>query len=210
MKLYVPGRLHTPQNKYDLRWAMQSYEHITLTEFLNVNQLLYNSEYGFRKVYSTETATLEVIDILLQTLDKTDIPISIFFNLSKAFDVIDYNILYIKLRLYGISGVPVNWLINYLTGRQQFMKLDVEISNTLPISTGVPDCSTLVSTVSAFKQNTCAPDCKLLSENINFELTRINEWFALNKLNLNISKTKYIIFHYPQRNMALFNLELKL
>ena len=72
------------------------------------------------------------------------------------------------------------------------------------------DDSTLVSTVSAFKQNAGAPDCKLLSKNINFELTRINEWLALNKLNLNINKTKYIIFHFPQRNMALFNLELTL
>ena len=53
-------------------------------------------------------------------------------------------------------------------------------------------------------------DCKLLSDNINYELTRINEWLALNKLNLNINKTKYIIFHFPQRNMAFLNLELKL
>ena len=55
-----------------------------------------------------------------------------------------------------------------------------------------------------------APDCKLLSDNINYELTRINEWLALNKLNLNINKTKYIIFHFPQRNMAFLDLELKL
>ena len=44
-----------------------------LTEFLNVNKLLYNSQYGFRKAHSTETATLELIDTLLQTLDKKDI-----------------------------------------------------------------------------------------------------------------------------------------
>ena len=110
-----------------------------------------------------------------------------------------------ELRHYGINGVPLNWLINYLTDRQQFVKLDDEISNALPISTGVPqgsilgpllfilyindlhmasdkfkailyaDDTTLVSTVSAFKQNGGAPDCKLLSDNINYELTRINE-----------------------------------
>ena len=98
---------------------------------------------GFRKAHSTETATLELIDTLLQTLDKKDLHISIFFYLSKAFDTIDHNILYIKLRHYGINGVPLNWLIIYLTGRQQFVKLDDEISNTLPISTGVHQWSIL-------------------------------------------------------------------
>ena len=115
-------------------------------------------------------------------------------------NTIDHNILYITLRHYGIHGVHLNWLINYITGRQQFVKLDYEISNKLPISTGVPqgilgpllfilyindldmasdkfkailyaDDTTLVSIVSAFKQNAGAPDCKLL----NLELTRINE-----------------------------------
>ena len=114
-----------------------------LTEFLTVNKLLYNSQYGFRKAQSTETATLELIDTLLQTLDKKDIPISIFLDLSIAFDTIDHTILYINLRHYGINGVPLNWLINYLTGRQQFVKLDDEIANTLPISTGVPQGSIL-------------------------------------------------------------------
>ena len=113
-----------------------------LTELLNVNKLLYNNQYGFRQAHSTETATLEFIDTLLQTLDKKDIHISIFY-LSKAFDTIDHHILYIKLRHYGINGVPLNWLINYLTGRQQFVKLDDEISNTLPISTSVPQGSIL-------------------------------------------------------------------
>ena len=51
--------------------------------------------------------------------------------------------------------------------------------------------TTLVCTVSAIEQNAGAPDCKL------HELTRIYEWLALNKLNLNINKTKYIIFHFP-------------
>ena len=109
-----------------------------------MNKLLYNSQYGFRKAHSTETATVERIDTLLQTLDKKDIGTYFhFFNLSKAFDTIDHNILYVKLRHYGINGVPLNWLINFLTGGQQFVELDDDISNTLPISTGVPQGSIL-------------------------------------------------------------------
>ena len=41
------------------------------------------------------------------------------------------------------------------------------------------DDTTLVSTVSAFKQNAGAPDCKLLSDNINYELTR--KWMVSSK-----------------------------
>ena len=75
-----------------------------LTEFLNVNKLLYNSQYGFRKAHSTETATLELIDTLLQTLDKKDIPISILFYLSKAFDTIDHNMGPFKCYVTLFSG----------------------------------------------------------------------------------------------------------
>ena len=79
--------------------------HEQLSKFLNVNNLLYNSKYGLRKAHSTETATPELIDTLLQTLDKKEIPISICLDLSKAFDTIDHHILYIKLRHYGLNVV---------------------------------------------------------------------------------------------------------
>ena len=104
---------------------------------------MYNSQNGFRKAHSTETATLELIDTrtLLQALDKKEIPISIFCIYPKH--TMDHNILYVKLRHFGINGVPLNWLINYLTDRQQLVKLDDEISNTLPMSTGVPQGSIL-------------------------------------------------------------------
>ena len=40
-----------------------------------------------------------------------------------------------------------------------------------------------------------------LSENINLELSKIYDWLRVNKLSLNIGKTKYMIFHYRQRNI---------
>ena len=40
-----------------------------------------------------------------------------------------------------------------------------------------------------------------LSKNINEELNFVYEWLCLNKLSLNIKKTKFMIFHHRQRNI---------
>ena len=42
-----------------------------------------------------------------------------------------------------------------------------------------------------------------LSLNINVELNKIHEWLSINKLSLNFKKTKFMIFHYRQRNIDL-------
>ena len=36
---------------------------------------------------------------------------------------------------------------------------------------------------------------------INNELSKINEWLSSNKLSLNIKKTKFMVFHTPQRRV---------
>ncbi len=46
----------------------------------------------------------------------------------------------------------------------------------------------------------CKKGNKIITQNIlNHELTNINDWLKLNKLSLNIKKTKYIIFHTPKK-----------
>ena len=40
-----------------------------------------------------------------------------------------------------------------------------------------------------------------LSTNINNELKNIQIWLEINKLSLNVRKTKFIIFHHKQRNI---------
>ena len=44
-----------------------------------VNQLYYNSQYGFRRNHSTEFAALELVDIILLDIDKGEIPFAIFY-----------------------------------------------------------------------------------------------------------------------------------
>ena len=49
-----------------------------------------------------------------------------------------------------------------------------------------------------------------LSHNINVELNNIHEWLSINKLSLNVKKTKFIIFHYRQRNIDDLILDLQI
>ena len=41
-----------------------------------------------------------------------------------------------------------------------------------------------------------------ISHMINAELTKISDWLAVNKLSLNASKTKFMVFHSYQRTLA--------
>ena len=41
----------------------------------------------------------------------------------------------------------------------------------------------------------------VLTQTFNTELVHINEWLKVNKLSLNAAKSKYMMFHMPQRKL---------
>ena len=97
--------------------------HSQLYAFLNENNLITEQQYGFRSNHSTELATLKLTDTIMYELDNSHIPIAIFLDLSKAFNTLSYKILLRKLKYYGLGNVAYNLIENYLTNRQQFVKL---------------------------------------------------------------------------------------
>ena len=56
----------------------------------------------------------ELISRITQDLDKGKLPISIFLDLSKAFDAIDHVILLQKLNYYGIKSIELKLFKDYL------------------------------------------------------------------------------------------------
>ena len=191
--------------------------------------LFYISQYGFRKYHSTEHACLEFLDKVMCDLDKGETPISVFIDLSKAFDTINHQILLNKLRYYGLDDISLKWFNSYLTDRKQFVVIDEEYSHQDVITTGVPqgsvlgpllfiiyindlhlatekfkpvlfaDDTTLVSTLCAFVR-VLRCDASI-SHHINKELNKIHEWLCANRLSLNAGKTKYMTFRYPQQKI---------
>ena len=81
-----------------------------LYNYLNSLNLFWHGQYGFRGNHSTELAALELIDRVIQHLDKGETPISVFLDLSKAFETLDHSILLSNLEYYGIrdNALEVN------------------------------------------------------------------------------------------------------
>ena len=62
------------------------------------------------------------------------------------------------------------------------------------------DDTTLCSTLNAFKPKS---HNETLNGNIDKELCKIDKWLKLNKLALNTTKSKFIIFHMPQKRVEI-------
>ena len=193
---------------------------IQVYEYFTENDLLYKSQYGFRKLHSTELAALEFADKIVSNLEKGKLPLAIFLDLSKAFDTIDHTILLEKLRYYGITGTALEWFTSYLCERKQYVQYADSTSSMSLIQTGVPqgsilgpllfiiymndiaavtnkfhftlyaDDTSLVEPICTFAIDSYKEDYSTISNNINTELKLITDWLSLNKLSLNAKKTK--------------------
>ena len=49
-----------------------------------------------------------------------------------------------------------------------------------------------------------------ITNHINAELIEISDWLFSNKLSLNALKTKYMLFHFPQRRITDIELSIKI
>ena len=114
-----------------------------LYTYFNNNNLLTDNQYGFCKKRSTEHAILHFVDRIISELDKSNTPIAIFIDISKAFDCLNYDILIEQLQYNGIQDIALKWFKSYLMCRKQFVVLDNNKSNILNINTGVPQGSIL-------------------------------------------------------------------
>jgi len=200
-----------------------------LCDFLQLHNILYEFQFGFRKHHSTVLAIMEVIDNIYQHLDAREFTLGVYLDLQKAFDTVNHEILLYKLSNYGIRGVVLKWFKNYLSGRKQFTSVAGVHSEIGTINTGVPQGSVLgpllfllyvndiSNAVPGAKIKLFADDTNLFLHDRNLSdlyckanssLEQLHKWFTANKLSLSIGKTYYSVFGAREKDLKGLDLKI--
>ena len=196
----------------------RTYQHLE-----NTNQL-YKSQYGFRSKHSCENAISELTSEIIKGNDIGLHTLTVFLDLSKAFDTLNHNILYEKLNRYGIRGTCLNWFRSYLSNRTLRVKCKTEdigniaYSDLQNVDYGAPQGSCLGPLLFLIFSNdinlhlqhvSCilfADDTTLYISHRNLRYARwclsedlhtLSDWFKANKLTLNLSKT--VAMHFSRK-----------
>ena len=190
-------------------------------DFIDKHNILNANQYGFRTGHSTYMAIVDFVDRICNAVENNQQSISLFLDLSKAFDTIDHDILLHKLTYYGFRGKALDWFNSYLSNRKQYVIHNNEKSTLEKLTCGVPQGSILgpllfilyvndiVNTSSVLKFVLFADDTTILYSHedlvsninvVNNELKEVTNWFKANRLSVNAKKTNYMLLGARQRN----------
>jgi len=92
-----------------------------LSTFLDVNNLLSNCQFGFRKDHSTVHPLSQFVNFIAEKLNNKEHALAIFCDIKKAFDCVNHSILIKKLYNLGIRDRELLWFQDYLSNRKQFV-----------------------------------------------------------------------------------------
>ena len=114
-----------------------------LISYFSSENIIIPNQYGFKPGSTTMDCLVDLTEEISTSLDQGNYAVSIFLDLSKAFDTVNHSILLSKLLFYGIQNPYINWFKSYLNKRKQRVFVNGTTSDTMPISSGVPQGSIL-------------------------------------------------------------------
>lgn len=204
--------------------------YVQLVEYVAQNNILSDFQSGFRAKFSCETAIQGVLEDWRQNIDINMVIGAIFLDLRRAFETINRKRLILKLKSIGITGNALKWLVSYLTGRKQRLRVNNILSEDIPNELGVPQGSVLgpllfnIYINDLIKNvNNCAiylfaddalfyiatKDLHHLKPVMNEVAKNVYQWCNANDLKVNVSKTKCMVIAKESIYRQISSLDFK-
>lgn len=198
--------------------------------YLENNTIFTKHQSAFRKNHSCEATITYVINDWKECLDDGNVVIAVFLDLKRAFETVDRAMMIKKLEAIGVRNETLKWFKNYLEERMQQTKYKNHTSTQREVNIGLAQGTALsvilfniymndiVKVPSYCKIVLFADDtmirisAKTINEavwKINYDLQKIYKWLNINKLLLNIDKTKWMLIT-RKNNIAHMPVELKI
>lgn len=115
--------------------------------YLEVNDLLPESQAGFRNKRSTQDQLLKLIQEVRRNFQLGRVTMATFFDVNKAFDKMTHDGVALKMKRMGLSEVTIALLVNFLTGRTTKIKLNGIYSDPILQKAGTPQGAILSPTL---------------------------------------------------------------
>ncbi|KAF6200359.1 hypothetical protein GE061_006662 [Apolygus lucorum] len=195
-----------------------------LQDYFEANNILDDSQFGFRRRRNTTQAVTELVSGCLEGLDRCETVGALLFDMSKAFDLVNLSLLLLKLRYYGFDETALAFFENYLFEWKQCVSFNGEYSDLRDLPSGVRQGSILgpllfivftndlpelmthrVATAGNVNVKMImyaddltalvrAPSSDLYEESVRLVKSYISLWCSANYLVLNESKTQALTF----------------
>lgn len=174
--------------------------------FLVSNNLLNDTQHGFLPNRSCCTALLTFLETITRSIDNNTAIDVIYLDFRKAFDSVPHNRLIHKLRKIGFDGDIINLIESFLADRYQRVKVANSCSDSIRVTSGVPQGSVLgpllfvvyINDIDSYVSSHLikfADDVRLFLPvdpsqiaPLQCDLNRISEWCSAWLLELNVSK----------------------
>lgn len=179
-----------------------------------VHRIVIPSQHGFVRNRSCITNLLLYTNFLFERMDACEQVDAVYTDFCKAFDKVDHLLLLQKLAFNGIKGNLLRWFTSYVRNRTQRVVINGFASNSISVTSGVPQGSILgpllfiifINDIGSCFHNShyllYADDLKVYQNITTFndcidlqdDLNRLSEYCNKNKLHLSLSKCKTITF----------------